>query len=307
MKKLLYLALALMLALALCACGEDGTSSTADQTTGEDVATIQPTIGEGTNSEPTTPEPTNPNPTEPAEHTHDYQEMVITKPTCIDVGTKFLKCKTCGDINYEEIPSTGHTEVVDEAVASTCEKPGLTEGKHCSVCNEVLVKQEVDNALSHDYQQTVIVKASCEENGLIFQKCKNCGDCDYTEIPFKGHTEVTDAAVAATCTKTGLTEGKHCSVCNKVLVKQEEVAILPHTEVIDAAVAATCTKPGLTEGKHCSSCNTIFIKQEIVRVSHEYENKKMRELWKKATERRLKIRTKYGWLYCVRNRNMRRH
>ena len=37
------------------------------------------------------------------------------------------------------------------------------------------------------------------------------------------HTPVTDAAVEPTCTKTGLTEGSHCSVCGKVLVKQKTV------------------------------------------------------------------------------------
>ena len=45
-----------------------------------------------------------------------------------------------------------HTEVVDEAKAPTCTETGLTEGKHCSACGEILVKQEVVAALGHSYK-----------------------------------------------------------------------------------------------------------------------------------------------------------
>lgn len=83
----------------------------------------------------------------------------------------------------------------------------------------------------------------------------------YTAIP---HTEVVDKAVEPTCTETGLTEGKHCSVCSAVLVEQKVVPVKGHTEVIDKAVEPTCTKTGLTEGKHCSVCSAVLVKQEIV-------------------------------------------
>lgn len=83
----------------------------------------------------------------------------------------------------------------------------------------------------------------------------------YTAIP---HTEVVDKAVEPTCTETGLTEGKHCSVCNAVLVEQKVVKANGHTEVVDKAVEPTCTETGLTEGKHCSVCNAVLVEQEVV-------------------------------------------
>ena len=83
----------------------------------------------------------------------------------------------------------------------------------------------------------------------------------YTAIP---HTEVVDKAVEPTCTETGLTEGKHCSVCSAVLVEQEVVKAKGHTEVIDKAVTPTCTETGLTEGKHCSVCGEVLVEQEVV-------------------------------------------
>lgn len=126
-------------------------------------------------------------------------------------------------------------ELVDPAVKATCTESGLTEGKHCSICNKVIVAQNVIEPL--------------------------------------GHTEVIDPALAPTCTKTGLTEGKHCSVCNEKLVAQEEIAATGvHTEVIDAALAPTCENTGLTEGKHCSVCNGILVAQETISaIGHKYE------------------------------------
>ena len=116
----------------------------------------------------------------------------------------------------------------------------------------------------------------------------------YTAIP---HTEVVDKAVEPTCTKTGLTEGEHCSVCNKVLVEQtivpakghswdsgkitivptctgtgvktytctacaatrtETVSATGHTVVTVAKVEPTCTQPGRAAGTKCSVCGEVL-------------------------------------------------
>ena len=199
---------------------------------------------------------------------HTWDEGVETlAPTCTAVGKKVYTCSVCRENKEDDIPVIDHTEVVDEAVASTCTATGLTEGKHCSVCNTVLVKQEEVPAKGHTEVVDEALAATCTETGLT--EGKHCSVCNAVLVEQEvvvalGHTEVIDEAVAATCTETGLTEGKHCSVCNAVLVMQEEVAALGHTEVIDEAVAATCEATGKTEGKHCSVCGKVLVAQTDV-------------------------------------------
>ncbi|MBR5881511.1 MAG: hypothetical protein IKZ16_07460, partial [Clostridia bacterium] len=68
-----------------------------------------------------------------------------------------------------------------------------------------------------------------------------CGTSDACK---DGHTAATDAAVAPTCTETGLTEGSHCSVCEAVITAQEKVPATGHTKSdwINDKQAKPCTE-----------------------------------------------------------------
>ncbi len=74
---------------------------------------------------------------------HSYTAIITKSATCTEDGLKTYICSTCGDTYTETIPATGHTEVVDKGYEATYEKEGLTDGLHCSVCDKVLVEQEI--------------------------------------------------------------------------------------------------------------------------------------------------------------------
>ena len=129
-----------------------------------------------------------------------------------------------------------HTEVIDKAVAPTCTTTGLTEGKHCSACGDVLVKQDVVDALGHTAGETVV------ENKK-----------------------------AATCTTDGSYDNVvYCTVCEAEMSRETiTVKALGHTEgetVVENKVEATYEKPGSYDNVvYCTVCG-VELSRETVTV-----------------------------------------
>ena len=158
-------------------------------------------------------------------------------------------CNVCG---YERDADCAHSELETiPGKSANCVSEGLTDGKKCAKCGEIIVAQNA------------IAKAE--------------------------HTIVIDGAVPADCKNTGLTAGTHCSECQTVFIKQEIIPVsevhtyddrydavcnvcgytrdvsCPHLFIETVpAKDATCTETGLTEGTRCSECGTAIVEQKII-------------------------------------------
>ena len=157
-------------------------------------------------------------------------------------------------------------------------KPFFTAGtEHC--IDNLLVNGSSENVICyadaqlsvigwHTYTDYAIATLFLKEgdNVISFQSA--------TTVNFKGigyastealhiHSDVVDNAVAPTCLATGLTEGVHCSECNKVLVAQETVPSGGHSwsESYTVLTAPTYTSEG-SMAKKCTVCDVAS--EEIV-------------------------------------------
>ncbi len=232
---------------------------------------------------------------------HVYGDLIPETPAaCEEAGCHaHYQCSVC-KTNFDEqkavverddvvVPATGHTEVVDEAVEPTCTKTGLTEGKHCSVCNNVLLAQEVLPTTEHTYGDLIpATPATCDSQGNVaYYECSVCHNlfdqnkewiaAEDVVIPYGHDYGDWVAESPATCTEDGTRGYYHCAKCGGYFDEDKQALlslVIPatgHTEAIDEAVSATCEEGGLTQGKHCSVCGVTLVDREATSpLGHAY-------------------------------------
>ena len=164
-------------------------------------------------------------------------------------------------IEYGELGPHSFTALASSQLASaaTCTEAAKYYAQ-CDNCDEVsdTVTVSVGDPLGHDYSGA---SATCTTD----QVCAREG-CGAVLDSAKGHTPVTDAAVAPTCTATGLTEGTHCEVCGDVLVAQQIVPMTGHN-YRSATKAPACTEGGYTIYT-CANCGDRYTANETSPRGH---------------------------------------
>ena len=187
------------------------------------------------------------------------------------------------------IPKTDHNYILFEKCSATCTESGYKSNFwFCDGCRGRFVTDAKTPITLHEFSKNILLPtlghnltavsekaAECEADGNIaYYKCtrEDCGkyyadDKGLTELAASevvvtatGHTPVEIPGKAATETETGLTVGSKCSVCDEILVPQEEIPKLEpdHTHsYTDVVTAPTCKDKGFTT--HTCACGDVVV------------------------------------------------
>ena len=201
-------------------------------------------------------------------HVHSYTES-HKAPTCTENGTQTAYCDNgCGIPNTIIEESTGHEEMINAGRLPTCTEPGFTEGKTCAKCGEILVPQEMIDALKHN--------------------------------------EAIKPEKAPTCTKEGLTEGRYCIICEEDIIPQQTIEKLGHdytkkytkaTTSKDGKIDYTCNRCGKKTTKKVSKIESIKLSQTTFYYNGEAQTPE-KAVIKDADGNSLKLGTDYDFDYA---------
>lgn len=177
-------------------------------------------------------------------------------------GTNAMHSASGSSLQEETESSTGGEESSESSdtpsSADTSDESGKdAESDEIDSGNESEGEQEDEDSIcEHRFGVWEMVKAAtCNAEGQLERVCRDCSIAETAILPkTDAHTEVIDAAVPATCTKSGLTEGRHCAVCLVILLAQQPIAAAHTAGKWITEKEATETEDGKRR-QICAVCN----------------------------------------------------
>ncbi len=119
-------------------------------------------------------------------HTSTTTTEQIVDSTCTVAGTKTttVTCDECGSVISEEIvelPLADHTESIVPGKDATCTETGLTDGKVCTACGEVLKEQTeipmIDHVAGEPVKENVVEVTETQDGSYdLVERCAACGE-----------------------------------------------------------------------------------------------------------------------------------
>ena len=105
----------------------------------------------------------------------------------------------------------------------------------------------------------VKTKATCIREGSEERRCSKCRVVEKRAVAMlQTHDVLIDRAVEPTCVNTGLSEGSHCVICNKVIQAQEILPIIPTAHSYETEkIVATHNAQGYYLST-CTRCNDSY-------------------------------------------------
>lgn len=190
---------------------------------------------------------------------HTKGTLVETvEPTCQLYGYSVYKCAECGEAFITDV--TDKTEAHDwqeiGEVPATCDTPGSTAGRKCTICGAVEGCAPIN--VEHVRAYKIYDVDDCEEGVWYVEYCKVCGEIlgkvDHALVDEQGHVLKADVKVAPTCAAEGLAD-VYCEECGYI-VEDVVVAKLEGDDVHDweeKTIPATFAENEKTY-KECKVC-----------------------------------------------------
>ncbi len=228
----------------------------------------------------------------------------VTAATCTANGTQKHTCSRCGANETKALNVLGHSwgsnwvscnngthkKVCSrnsshiqtanctygswkQVKAPTCTDTGLKQ-RSCTSCG--FTQSATIAAIGHNWNEGAVTKnATCIEKGIISYTCRNDQNHTYTgetEINPDNHTGKTHSVnnKNSTCTENGYTGDIHCSSCNKMLEKGENIQAAGH-DYKKTVTAPDCTNKGYSTYK-CTVCSNSYIDDYTDAKGHDWDD-----------------------------------